>query len=1183
MTMDERQTLEQAILSLKAQRESLGDAVVETALAPLRARLAALDGTLPAEQRRRLTVLMADLVNFTSWAEKLDPEQVSEALNSLFTALSRSIMQFGGQVEKYIGDAILAVFGLPVTRENDPENAVRAALAMQELLAEMSASFLQQYGIHLAMRIAIHTGPAFVQYQLDTHNLEAQKPLPAAGDDMARAFTATGDTITVAMLMEKFAPQGGILISHDTYREVRGIFDVSQQPPITLPGRSESLQAYSVSKARRRAFHLSRRGVEGVETAMIGRQAELEQLQQAFRQAASGGGAQMITVIGEAGVGKSRLLYEFENWLELLPYPVRYFKGRASPERRPLPHALLYDLFVFRFNIQDSDTPETICQKFEAGMLETLGQSDESRMKAHLLGQLLGFDFSSSPYVQAVYADARQLRDRAAIYLSEYFEAEASLAPTVIFLEDIHWADSSSLEAVKQLAITTAAHQHVPLLVVSLARRSFDERWPDWGQGWPFHSRISLNLLDEANSRQLVEDVLQKVTSLPDALRNAITTRSGGNPLFIEELVKMLIENGVIMAQDDRWCVQADRLADLQVPPTLTGLLQARLDLLPARERQASQWAAVVGRVFWDRAVEVIAQADGHVDSQAVTSALAGLRAKEMVFRRANSSFAGAEEYIFKHALQRDVVYDSILKRKRRGYHALAADWLMAQAGTGPAFSAGLIAGHLEAAGRGEQAVPYLLQAGEQAARRYASSEAEGYFSRALAFIPAQALEERCRLLRLREQVYDLQGKRGLQAEDLAELEQLAAQLGDGQRQAQVALRRATYAQATSDYPAEMYAAQEAIRLAEALPDALLVAEGHLHWGQAHIRQGEYGMARTHFETALRLSHPADDQPAGADAIRLQADGLRNLGILSYYQGNYAAAMDYYEQSLLTSQRLGDQRSDGAALNNLGVLSLSMGDYGGARAYYERALRLFRETGDRRNQAMLLSNLGAVCYYQGDYAGAMANNQQALALFRETGDRRGEASVLADLALFAHHLEDPATALDYSRQAVQLSQEIGARDRYADALFRLGHALTSLQNWEEAEQAYRQSQHIRSEMGQESLVVEVQAGLARLALIQGHLPQALDWVEQILSFLQRGNLDGSEEPMRVHLTCYQVLAAAGDSRASQVLKTAYQDLQSQAAHIADQSARQVFLEKVTTHRQIVLAYRNLTSTTQAEN
>ncbi len=1176
MTMDERQTLEQAIFSLEAQRESLGQAVVETALAPLRARLAALDGTLPAEQRRRLTVLMADLVNFTSWAEKMDPEQVNEALNSLFTLLSGTIMQFGGQVEKYIGDAILAVFGLPQTQENDPEKAVRAALAMQEQLTAMSASFQQQHGVPLAMRIAIHTGPAFVQYQFHRRPPAAQRPLSPA-DDVGGAFIATGDTITVAMQMEKFAPRGGILISHDTYREVRGIFDVSQQPPVTLPGRGEALQAYSVFKARPRAFHLARRGVEGVETAMIGRQAELEQLQQAFRQAAAGSGCRMVTIIGEAGVGKSRLLYEFENWLELLPHPVRYFKGRASPERRPLPHALLHDLFAFRFNIQDSDSSETVRQKFEAGIIETLGQSDENRMKAHLLGQLLGFDFSGSPFLQTLHQDARQLRDRAVIYLNEYFEAEASQAPTVIFLEDIHWADLSSLEAVEQLVVTTAAHEHVPLLVVSLARRNLDQRWPNWGQDWPFHSRILLNLLDETNSQQLVNDVLQKVADLPDVLRSAITSRSGGNPLFIEELVKMLIENGVILIGDDHWQVQAERLADLQVPPTLTGLLQARLDLLPAQERQALQWAAVMGRIFWDQVVAMIGQADGRVDGAAIAESLSGLRGKEMVFRRPNSSFAGAEEYIFKHALQRDVVYDSILKRKRRGYHALAADWLMAQAGAGPAFSAGLIAGHLEAAGRGEQAVAYLIQAGEQAARRYAPAEAEGYFSRALALIPPHALEERYQLLRQREQVYDLQGKRNLQAEDLAALEKLAAQLGDSLRQAQVALRRATYAQAISDYPAEMKASQEAIRLAQDLPETLLVAEGHLHWGQALVRQGEYLAVHTHFETALQLSHSAQDQPASADAVRLQADGLRNLGILSYYQGDYAAAMDYYEQSLITSQRLGDRRSDGAALNNLGVLSLAMGDYGGARAYYERALRMFRETGDRRNQAMLLSNLGAVCYYQGDYAGAMANNQPALALFRETGDRRGEASVLADLALFAHHLDDQPSALGYSQQAVQLSQEIGARDRYADALFRLGHALTSLHKWDEAGQAYRQSQQIRCEMGQEALVAEAQAGLARLELAQGHLPQALEQVEQILGFLQRGNLDGSEEPMRVHLTCYQVLQAAGDPRASQVLKTAYQDLQSQAAHIADESARRVFLEKVTTHRQLVLAYGKFSS------
>ncbi|MCK4299198.1 MAG: AAA family ATPase, partial [Planctomycetes bacterium] len=304
---------------------------------------------------------------------------------------------------------------------------------------------------------------------------------------------------------------------------------------------------------------------------------------------------QMVTITGEAGVGKSRLLYEFENWADLLPERIRFFKGRASLEMQNLPYALIRGLFSFRFQIQDSDRPSVVQEKMERGIAGALGENEQSQMQAHFMGQLLGFDFADSPHLQGVLGDAKQLRDRALIYLTGFFKATTARLPTVILLEDIHWADDSSLDVLNRLALTTPDQR---LLLACSARPTLFERRPHWGEGQTFHTRLELRPLSKRDSRCLVEEILQKVEEVPVALRELVVSGAEGNPFYVEELIKMLIEDRVVIKGEDRWRVEPIRLAKMHVPPTLTGILQARLDSLPLKERTTLQWASVVGRTF---------------------------------------------------------------------------------------------------------------------------------------------------------------------------------------------------------------------------------------------------------------------------------------------------------------------------------------------------------------------------------------------------------------------------------------------------------------------------------------------------------------------------------------------------------------------------------------------------------
>jgi ABC-type oligopeptide transport system substrate-binding subunit/class 3 adenylate cyclase len=688
-------------------------------------RLLATRGRAGSE-RRMVTILFSDVKGSTAMADHLDPEEVLEVMNGAFDVLIEPVTRHEGTLARLMGDAVLAFFGAPLAHEDDPERAVRAAL---EIVAgaHRYAQRLERER-HLPgfnVRVGIHTGLVVAG---------------EVGTDLRVEYTAMGDAANLAARMEQAAPPGSILITHDTYRHVRGLFDVQSQPLLAVEGKTEPVQTYLVQRAKPRAFRKPMRGVEGVETRMVGRESELKHLQEAFRTVMEDGELQVVTVCGEAGVGKSRLLHELDIWSELLPERFLYFKGRALQETQNLPYGLIRDLVSFRLQILDSDPPEVVRAKLEDGLAQAQGPGEQSRSSAGHIGRLVGLGVAERLPAACAPDGAQQLRDQSLASLAGYFGGLAEQSPALILLEDLHWADDSSLDALNYIAQALKAKR---VMIVCAARPSLFERRPHWGEGQPFHSRLVLEPLSRWDSRRLVAEILQKVDEVPQALRDLVVAGAEGNPFFIEELIRMLIEDGVVVTGEERWFVEAGRLAEIPVPPTLTAVLQARLDRLPAEERAVLQEASVVGRVFWDQAVARIHASSGGDASQKVEDHLAALRAREMIFQRETSAFAGTQEYIFQHALLREITYESVLRRLRRAYHGVVADWLLEQAGARAGELTGLIADHLEMAGRTEQAVENLLHAGDQARSLYAHPEAVRAYMRALGLLKEMGDDER--------------------------------------------------------------------------------------------------------------------------------------------------------------------------------------------------------------------------------------------------------------------------------------------------------------------------------------------------------------------------------------------------------------------------------------------------------
>ena len=1096
---DTPEQIEQAIAALEAQRHVLGEQVTGMAIAPLRDKLAAARASAARrdQQLKPVTVLFMDVVGSTTMIQALDPEDVHAVMDSALERLTTVVQAQQGRVLQYAGDSLLAVFGADEAHEDDPERAVRAGLAIVAEAPLLAARFKAQHGLDgFNLRVGINTGPALLGGGVDAEG------------------SIRGVTVNIAARMEQTAPTGGLRISHDTYRHVRGIFDVVQQEPIKVKGIAGPVRSYLVLKAKPRAFRVANRGVEGIEVRMVGRDAELRRLTDAFEGVCDDGRLALVTVVGDAGLGKSRLGYEFDHWLELRGAPVNRFLGRPQPYGNNLPYGLLRDLLARRFEILDGDSQAAAKASLAGGLAPLLGE--RAAEQTALIGQLIGLDYRADPHIAGIADQAKQIRDRAFHALAQMLRClhQQTGAPAVLLLDDLHWADEGSLDFVNHLALACA---ELPMLVLCLTRATLFERRPLWGSGQSDHERIELAPLSRRGSRELVDALLSRLETVPTALRDLLTSSAEGNPYFVEELVGMLIDDGVIVADAEHWRVVGDKLLTVHVPPTLAGVLQARIDGLPPAEKSTLQMASVVGHVFWDEALQRLAPV--------ANDALDGLARRELTLGRETSAFEGTREYVFKHHVLHQVTYDSVLKRAKREQHHQTANWLVLRSGDRASEYFGLIADHYERSGDTGNAVTYLHHAGEDAARSYASHAALDYLGRALALAPADDAATRFALLATRRVVLANTGQRAEQAADVATLEALAEQLDDDAQRARAAGWRASHALVTGDYPGAVAAASRAVAWADAAGERGAALTAQINWARALQFQGDYERAQGHIEQSLALAREVGDR-------RIETTALVQLGIFAFQRGHYGAARGYYTQALELARAIGDRSIESGAINNLGDAERQLGNYDAAFGWFEAGRRLSSEIGQRMADAYLLCNMAHVAFLRGDAPGS----------------------------------------IEWSNQASEIAQHLNDPDLRAALMCTRGHAFAAMQRVAEAAASYQESVSIYHALGRNTMPPEPIAGLARLALARGAVVEAMHIAADIVAhFDAGGSVDGTEDPLWIHLTCHQVLAAAGSPRAGEFLARAHDLLMQRAAPLED-AERATFLGNVPSHRAIAAAW-----------
>jgi class 3 adenylate cyclase/tetratricopeptide (TPR) repeat protein len=950
------------------------------------------------EERKVVTVLFCDLVGFTSRAEQLDPEDVRALLAPYHARLRSELERFGGTVEKFVGDAVMAVFGAPSAHEDDPERAVRAAFAIRDWLVEQ--------GEDLRFRIAVNTGDALV----------ALGARPSEGEAMV-----AGDVVNTAARMQAEAPVNGILAGEQTYRASAHVIDYREAGPVAAKGKSQPIQVWEAVRAR------SHPGVDVVQRTLaplVGRRHELDLLRATLVRVRDERSPQLLTLIGVPGIGKSRLVYELSRIVEADPELVVWRQGRSLPYGEGVSFWALGEMVKAQVGVLESDDAEEASEKLASSVRDLLPDAGWVETQ---LRQLLGIGATQE------LAGAR--REEAFAAWRRFLEAMAERRTTVAVFEDLHWADEGMLDFIDHLVEWTSG---VPLFVVCTARPELLARRPGWGGGMANTFTLSLSPLSGEDTAHLVHALLEQ-TVMPAEIQRMLVERAGGNALYAEEFTRLFAERGSEVNFDQR------------LPESVQGIIAARLDALPGEEKALLQGAAVVGKVFWLGAVCEV----GGAERAEAERRLHALERKEFVRRERNASVVGEVEYAFRHVLIRDVAYGQIPRLERADAHRLAAEWIE-RLGR-PEDHAELLAHHYMAALELERAVGKheavfaerarlaFRRAGDRATALAGYEAAARFYASALELCPSDDPERPDLLLRQGRTLFSaeasglellteaLEAFRGSGDEEGAAAAATAAGLllwTRGHRddayayvdeavellsarppsfaKANALLRRAGFHLVTGEFPECLRLARDALPMVEHLGLATLRARVPALIGWSRVGTGDPG-GLSDLQQAVEITletNSFDNLHSSFENLRSAQFALGRLADASVTLGRHAESAERlgeFGRRWLQVLLAGNAFLDGRWEEALGVADAFLEEVeAGSPHYLEPPCRAIR---------------AAISLARGELRGAASDADKALAVSRRTKDRQVLSHALGARAIVA-------LAENRREEATELSSEL---------------------------------------------------------------------------------------------------------------------------------------------------------------
>jgi class 3 adenylate cyclase/tetratricopeptide (TPR) repeat protein len=1007
-------------------------------------------------ERKQVTVLFADLKGSMELLADRDPEEARQLLDPVLERMMAAVHRYEGTVNQVMGDGIMALFGAPIAHEDHAMRACYAALAMQDAIRRYSAEVRRTHGVEVQIRVGLNAGEVVVR---------------AIGSDLHMDYSAIGQTTHLAARMEQLAPPGSIRLTVETLRLAEGFIEVKALGPVPVKGLAEPIEVFELVGAtavRRRLQATASRGL----TRFVGRQAELEVLRQALDRAGIGHG-QLVAVVGEPGVGKSRLLYEFihshptQGWAVLESASVSY--GKATP------YFPVIDLLKRYVHIEDGDESRTIRAKL-TGQVLTLDEALQDAIPPLL--SLLDALPEDSPFLQL---DPPQRRQRTLDALKRLLLRECQVQPLLLVFEDLHWIDAET-QALLDSLIASLPTARLLLLV---------NYRPEYQHGWgskTYYTQLRLDPLPPAGADTLLHALLGEDAGL-QPLTHLLITRTEGNPFFLEESVRTLVETGVVVGTPGAYRL-AQAVPSIQVPATVQAVLAARIDRLPPEEKRLLQTAAVIGT----EVPLALLQAIADEPEDALHRGLTHLQTAEFLYEM---RLFPEREYTFKHALTHEVAYSSLVQERRRALHACIVEALEALAGERLAEQVERLAHHALRGERWDKALLYFQQAGERAMERSAHREAVGYFEQAL-----HALTHLPETRDTREQAIDLRlalrsalypsGDAGRILAVLREAEALAEALDDHHRLGQVLLFLSQQFYHEGAYDQAIAAAQRVLAFATAGRDAVLHARANYYRGIAYEAQTDYRQAIDCLGEIVAALEGAQRYERFGQATLPAVVARANAAGCHAELGRFAEGAALGDEGLRMAEAAAHPASLMIASWGLGLLALRQGDLQRALPRFERAVGICQDADLPGWFPRMAAPLGAAYTLAGRIADALPVLTQAMAQTTATGRVDFQARCrlpLGEAQLVAGHLEEARTLAKRALTHARAHQEQGHQ---AYALRLLGDIAAHREppEVEGAELHYQQALALARELGMRPLVAHCHLGVGTLYLKTGRREQA---------------------------------------------------------------------------------------------
>ncbi|MBN2047526.1 MAG: tetratricopeptide repeat protein [Anaerolineaceae bacterium] len=991
-------------------------------------------------QRRNVTVLFVDLSGFTPLSESLEPDVLYELVQKFIRVLADDVYKYEGMVDKLTGDGLMALFGAPIAYENNTERAMRAALDMLEDVRRLSLQLSEELNGHeLHIHVGINDGSVIVG---------------GVGSNHLMNYTAIGDTVNIASRLESASEQDQILVSDDAYRRTAPLFNFREPQHLTLKGVSETIVVHQLVSPK--ASPGSTRGMRELKSQFIGRKSELTRVNRVIQNLHRKKQGGLVLVIGEAGIGKSRLMREAKSSLD--EENLIIIEGTSLTYRKSIPYWIFRDALRRYLQLHQTATEEELKDRIHSVVNELL--DDRAKSVLPYVEYMLSLPISDPQTARSIqYLNAEQLQLRIFLSMRQLLSAAAKIKPVLLILDDLHWADESSLDLINFL-VDVARNE--PILIYGISR-PFEGGSVDKIRNHALNvlpkkqfTTIELQTLDPIDTNELFNTLLS-LPNFPESFRAEIIQRSAGLPLYMEEIIRMLIEDEVIYYEDDQWKMNSEiDPVELGVPETLQGLILTRFDRLSITERNVIQTAAVNGNPF---SVAVLKKVLNRFTSSEIDDILNRLTDRQFIYPLTNGS---VRRYQFRHGLVSDAIYSTLLQRERKNLHGKVARAIESFNPTSTDDLVELLAHHYNNSAELDKALHYSIIAGQKAMHGYANEQARQHFVTALSLLTKVGYTT--------EQAYNIQ-----------------TGLGD-------------ILVVIGEYPAARRHYSTALEI--------VLEDGSTHWlrqqsklhrkiASTFERQGDYEKALGRLQAAeMALNEMSDDSPIEYSQI------FNDIGWIYFRRGNMDQAEELLKKSLDLVEHTEAYDVISSIYNRLGGIYFLKGDMDLSTTYVQRSLQLREQLGEVASVARSYNNLGLIAWKRGVLDEAQKNFEKSSRLQEDLGDIEALIELNANLGLLHLDQGNMQSAENYLLEATDKAKQIGHPHHLSSVYLNLTELYLLTENWERALQHIKLAQKEAERTGgnEFSLTIQVNFGLAYLGL--GKIDQAKTAVEESLTLIE---------------------------------------------------------------------------------